>query len=894
MLTTPPFRRAPWLLFRRPVLMVAISGTAVILGMVASLTPLFGSSAASEALQRQLEGRCRSSFAAKMPATPAIFGGANLSQGLEGNREVLRSATEAEPVFEAPNLILLGGTADLTVARGDGSSAEVRIFGLEGFRDHVELVAGAHGDGAYIDRRTSEWIGAGPGDEVLMSAQVFDIGGHSEMWTIPLSVAAVYEDVYHDYLDPYWCTFEDEIAPSPMGDLPPAPLLLDTTVFEDDPDLFLSIYGGGHEPGEWQVPVRVEGLTVTAANRASATISATSENLEDLLGEAIGQDLTGFELELESDLLQVTERVEAQAEALQTSIFPLATVVLLAGIGLIGAAGSYWVERRRSELELLSAIGVPPSGIAVKAGLELLLPVLAGVLLGWGLGNLVIGVIGPSPDVETFARWDGLVVTLGGAGVGLLTAALVAGIRARTLLDRSIRKGGELSLRWPLIVLSLVAALLIRSQIGEQAVSIGENVVVGSVNPLVLFFPVLVLIAAVLLISELVTLARPLISRLGTTSHSGFIASRRILSAPSAALALLAGAAIPVAILIYSADLGRSATVSIEAKGKTSIGSDMSTLIYRIEALPPALQGNATIVVKLERARLNGETIDVLGVDPETFADGGFWLDGYADRSLDQVLATLATAPGEPGLNAVVANAPALSGTVDSDSGDFDVAVVASVDAFPGSVRDRPLIVVDRDRLHSVVAHGEVRLRGGRYSIWTTGLAETEIEQALTDADIGFAFTTAADTTLDQLKFAVIVWTFEFLRLYAALAGLIVVASVLIYTDTRQRARNLSYALARRMGLTRRDHVTAGFLEVGSLTLLGTLTGIVVGGWASRDLYLALDPLPETPPGPQWVGTTDLTILMFIVVVVVAALSVRVAQRTADLADVSDLLRHGG
>jgi hypothetical protein len=96
------------------------------------------------------------------------------------------------------------------------------------------------------------------------------------------------------------------------------------------------------------------------------------------------------------------------------------------------------------------------------------------------------------------------------------------------------------------------------------------------------------------------------------------------------------------------------------------------------------------------------------------------------------------------------------------------------------------------------------------------------------------------------------------------------------------------------MGLTRRDHARAGVLEVGSLTLAGALAGVAVGRRASRDLYLALDPLPETPPAPQWVGTADLTLIILVLVVVLAAVSAWMAQRTADNADVSELLRHGG
>ena len=98
MFTTPPFRRAPWLLFRRRVLLVAILGTAMILGLVASLTPLFGSSAGSKALQRELEGRCATRFAAKLPVVAAFD--SNLARDLGANEAVLRSTLGADDSFE--------------------------------------------------------------------------------------------------------------------------------------------------------------------------------------------------------------------------------------------------------------------------------------------------------------------------------------------------------------------------------------------------------------------------------------------------------------------------------------------------------------------------------------------------------------------------------------------------------------------------------------------------------------------------------------------------------------------------------------------------------------------------------------------------------------------------
>jgi hypothetical protein len=42
------------------------------------------------------------------------------------------------------------------------------------------------------------------------------------------------------------------------------------------------------------------------------------------------------------------------------------------------------------------------------------------------------------------------------------------------------------------------------------------------------------------------------------------------------------------------------------------------------------------------------------------------------------------------------------------------------------------------------------------------------------------------------------------------------------------------------------------------------------------------------------VGTTDIAFVVLALVVLLAAVSARMAQRTADNADVSELLRHGG
>ena len=184
-------------------------------------------------------------------------------------------------------------------------------------------------------------------------------------------------------------------------------------------------------------------------------------------------------------------------------------------------------------------------------------------------------------------------------------------------------------------------------------------------------------------------------------------------------------------------------------------------------------------------------------------------------------------------------------------------------------------------------------MSGSRYLMWTMGGTEQEVEQGLAQAGIGFAYTIEAATTLDQLKFAAVVWTFDFLEIYAALGGLIAIGGVLLYVDTRQRQRNLSYALARRMGLRRSEHVWASFIELASLTVLGVFAGVLAARIAAGSLYRVLDAVPDTPPGPRWIGAVDLVLITIVVAFAVAGLGAMLAQNTADNADTSELLRHG-
>ncbi|MGH8915928.1 MAG: FtsX-like permease family protein [Acidimicrobiia bacterium] len=883
MLTTPPFRKAPRLLFKRRAVLFSVIGTSTILSIVAALTPLFVSSSASAALERDLEGRCPASFAGITTLFGTLPGREpqTMTDLIEENREIFREHVPTHPSLGEAEVILRGTVVNLST--GDGVPLTGRFVARDRFREHIELVEGEHGPGVYVDDVLAENLGVGPGETFTFTA-----GSRSSEAT----VQAVYAGLYDKVADDYWCSVQDVIETNAMGDLPPPPLLVDPGYFGDDGDMMDSVYAGyGTAAGIWEVPVIVDGLTVTEASEAAAIL----EEIDEIVVAASFEDTFFFQMNpgLHSDLLSVTERVQALTDALRSSILPLAGVVLIAATALIGGAGSYWVDRRRNELQYLSAVGAGPPMIATKAALEFFPAVILGTLIGWGAANMLIGLVGPSPSVESGARAVAIWVTAASALLGIIAVFLVVGFRARTLLDHRPSKTRRFRWRLPLLLLAVVGAVWVRVAIGESAVTIGENQLVGSVNPLVLFFPLFTFVAVVLLVAEIVIRAFPLLKRVRTGSHALYLALRRIVSGPTLVIALIAGAALPVATLIYAASLTRSATSTIDAKGRGFIGADISTPVYGLIDPPGDIAETSTVVIKTERVDLNGVTVDVLAVDRETFARGAYWDESYAEVPLDQILNTLAGEGVDGPLPAYVANGDVEDGTLTGAAGEAPIAIQGELSAFPGGRGSRPLIVVDRRRYVEAVADEQGRMRGSRYLMWTTDRTEAEVESAMGDAGIGFAFTVAAATTLDQLKFAAVVWTFDFLEIYAALAGMIAIGGILLYVDSRQRQRNLSYALARRMGLQRSEHLRAGVLELMGVTIVGTLAGLLAARIAAGALYKILDAVPETPPGPRWVGALDLSLLAIVIAMGVAAIAALVAQRTADSADTSELLRHG-
>ena len=115
-----------------------------------------------------------------------------------------------------------------------------------------------------------------------------------------------------------------------------------------------------------------------------------------------------------------------------------------------------------------------------------------------------------------------------------------------------------------------------------------------------------------------------------------------------------------------------------------------------------------------------------------------------------------------------------------------------------------------------------------------------------------------------------------------------------MYLEARQRSREVSYALSRRMGLARGVHRRSIWLELGSILVLSLAIGGGLAWIAARLVYKKLDPIPSIPPPPLFRLPLVMFAASFAVVVLASWAGARRVQRAADRARVAEVMRFAG
>ncbi|MEI4273009.1 hypothetical protein TEK04_14875 [Klenkia sp. LSe6-5] len=869
----PPWTRAPVLGLRRPAAVVAVLVTTAILACALASAPLFLSSARSAALQQQLAPQCAEAAwpAIQLQVAPAV--GDRAAELAAAPRQAWSSVgATSRPVLLVRSSLGAGGNpqSGVAVAGPDGAPLTQRasLLWRPGALQEVDVVAEQGGRGVWLPASYAAAAGAAPGATV-------EVGGTA------VPVAGVYTDLFDTTPSSFWCDLEGLFTNAASADVPPPALLLAT---DEQTLVDLAAAGGGGLEAIASVPEDGARLTTSRAHDLAALTDRALAAMPP-----VAPTTGGFRAD--PRLGAATARAELLESGLRGPVVPVAVAGGLLALALVAAAGSSWADHRAAEVRLLAARGVGPVPLAGKAALELALPALAGAAVGWAASRVLVGVLGPAPELDPSATAAAALTGVAAFAAGLGAAAVVAGLRARGTAERALGAGVRWPARVPWEVLLLLAAgacwLLLRARPG---VVVDQGV--AQVSGLLVAMPLLAVAGTAVLAARLLTAALPRVRRwAGRRGPAVFLAVNRWAAARAATATLVVAVVLPVAVLGTTATLTASSRATLEAKVGVQLGgAAVAATATRVD--PATVTGpGGTTVLRFGQATAEpagggeGSAVQALAVDPATFAGTAFWVDSFATLPLPDLVARLTG--GGDAVPVVAAGLPAGRYELRLGRVPVDVEVVATADVLPGRRTADPVLLVDRARVPEVPPSA-----GSDQTVerWTGGDVAAAAQQLRDAGAVRVVDTVPADVQRTA-DFLATTWTFGYLSALAVFAGVIGAAGLLLHLEARSRSRVGGYVLARRVGLTRAAHLRSLLLELGGVAAVGVVVGGVLAAGAVATVLRRLDVDRLRPPTPLLDVPWPTLAATVAVVLVVAGTAAGYAQRAADRADPGQVLR---
>lgn len=854
-------------LLRYPALLAAVFVGALILGAISAAGAPFLSATTSGTLRRLIDDDA----AFRVP-TFTVAADTSISAGIVEYRTSLLER-QLGPLLGEPIVTARGDTVSFV---GERNERVVRVVTRTGALDHVGIVDGSGSDGIWVADVTARELGLEPGDRVVLEGSFGRV--------VPVSVAGIYRDLLTEPRTPYWAPLSQFIYPPAGADTrPPAFILMDLQTYLSVDDRLLD----DQDALTWEFRLPAGATSITDAERLLASLAgvrAMMANPGTELGAAfrranLNEPLAGWL----SSTREISDDVSTPVNAL---------VLAAQGLGLAVVAGSglFMMRRRRVELDLLYARGVGPLRLAARTAGEVVLPVAVGALAGLGLAFVAIDRFGPDGVVSGGAARDAWLHVGGTAAAAVVLFAIVA---ARIGADRSAV--GGLSARrvatrvpWDLMLLVLAGVAFVGVRDGVDA---GQA---RGLDPLFLLFPVLLLAGAAGLAARAVRLAVP---RLRGVAFGGrpapFLAFRRLASAPRTAASLIAASAVAIGVLVYSGTLTSSLAESAQQGAALTVGGDVSVDYSGTLDDPAPL----TPIVRIDRASFGSEAdvdLDVLLVDPATFTDGAFWRGGFADLPLEALMRRISE-QGEESVAAIVAGnvyvppEPILSVPGVSVS----IHVVGTADTFPGIVGDRPVVVMSRGAFETMVEDRGVSVAqlADAFEAWGLGIDEDEARSAVSDGGATVLSSATAASLRDTPRYYAVSWALRFLGAIGVVASSVVLVGGFLYLQTRQRQAETSYALARRMGLSRSSYRRSVALEVAGLLAIAFVIGGTIAAVASAVVNVDVQRRAVEAAVPLFRLPVTLLAITALALLLVSWGGAALVQVGADRADVAEVMR---
>lgn len=871
---------------------MAVLAAALVLGVAAASGSLFLSSAGNEALTREIDS-----------LTPVEAGliingyGPPIADQYEASDRMLSERIAALNNVEAPLKRVVSDSLRVVSPKVPvDNDLEIRLIHRADAERNIEVIDAVDVQGVWVPESVARTAGVEAGDDIQFR---YGRGRSSQ------PVAGIYKDLPSAPLSDYWTPMTYEIlALGPNQPQPPPLVIMSTeTLFESAEPMGLPLRY------QWDLALSEADMTLAHGQTLLAqqqSLELDVRNVETPIGRAFDDIALSFGgAEFYSSFPEAVGRVEDTVTSITGPVEVLSLGGRAVALIVFAAAGIFAVQRRRIEVRLLSSQGVSPLSQGLRGAVEALIPAFLGVALGWGVAVYLVRAIGPTSSLSEGAEGQALTTALWSCALTIALYGAVTTMSVRREVEVGAARFRGLVERFPWEPLVLVLAGASYYEIvtrGEPVVSSPDGA--PKVDILLLLFPILFIIGMAGVAARGLRRLLPRVRRMGDRSApSMYLASRRLAGASRIALVLITASSISLGLLVYASILVASNEASAQAKANLSVGSDVSVPVQTSQPddlLDTTFAFPYTFVTRTDDGEIQpgDREFETLGIDPETFANAAYFNPSFASEGIDELVSRLEPFDGRA-LTAILvaADEEVPEGAVYvTPRYDVPIEIVGTASAWPRLSADRPMLVTRYDALFDVSAASETSVPEqliSDYELWAKAPA-ADVEQALFLERIAFNPVSVLSTEeiLASPSFLALTWTFGYLQALGVMAGAIALAGMLLYLQTRQQAREVSYALARRMGLTRSASRWAVALELGGMLVISLLIGAVLALASSWLVYARLDPLPTLPPGPLFAVPPLLFVILIALISLASLLGAWRVQRKADTAKVSEVLRY--
>ena len=406
----------------------------------------------------------------------------------------------------------------------------------------------------------------------------------------------------------------------------------------------------------WDAYVRSQGLTFETASRLPGSIATAGQTLRQ-------EDPQFAALHVATGLPTLMELVRQRVANLRVPIFLVVFQVGAVTLAVLAGVGSLVLSRQSFELAVLRSRGFSAgkliAGQAVQAVLSGAVAFPVGLAFGMALAALASRSNGPSLPGVLFPiglNTQALVVGAIGAAVGAATLLLLSipHVRRTILEERRLLSREDRPLLARIPVEAFVLPLGIFAFIQMRNSAIRHSFDRDSLDPLVLLAPTLLIFgSSFLALRLLLFLLRRLDRRVSRSRRLPvYLAARRLGRSPGTSFATSLLLVLSVGLLVVSTSYRAVVLRNHEDSAHQQVGADWNIAVAAPKQPLPAIRqvpANATPVVRTDPSfdtpAQFSITPSAIGIDPATFATGGWWRTDYSETPLTTWLPDLEIPP---------------------------------------------------------------------------------------------------------------------------------------------------------------------------------------------------------------------------------------------------------